>query len=162
MACFSLVLPYIVLSLIAHSLADMPHRLYLSDSRSDPDVRTQDGFFCGHHRPRGLHYRKHEVFTGIPYVSASGNRDVAIKYAKTTVLGFQLYYVYHIRTKGLTPGVVQSIAAKYEEKGLTYPYPDEDEYAVTGCVPWKQVKGITCAYPGFLPAYSPKWTLCFS
>ncbi|EHA52849.1 hypothetical protein MGG_05127 [Pyricularia oryzae 70-15] len=135
MVCCSLLLTCILLSLIQYTSAAIPPKLYLSDSRDDTNVRTQNGFYCGH-QPKGMHYHEHDVLAGTPYVSASGNKNVAIKYAKTTVVGFKLYYVYHVRTKGLAPGVIQSVAARYEAQNREYPYPDEDEYAVTGCVPW--------------------------
>ncbi|TLD14078.1 uncharacterized protein PgNI_02858 [Pyricularia grisea] len=159
MAYFLLFVPYIFLSIIGRTLADIPPKIYLSDIRSDTEVSTQNGFYCWGHQPKGLHYHQHDVFTEVPYVSASGKRKVAIEYAKTTINGFKLYYVYHIRTEGLAPGVIQSIAAKYKDKNLKYPYPDEDEYAVTGCVPWENVTGVTSAYPGLKPAWNPKWCL---
>ncbi|TLD31557.1 hypothetical protein PspLS_02205 [Pyricularia sp. CBS 133598] len=136
MISFSLLFNCILLSLIQYTSADIPPKIYLSDSRNEYLVGQQKGFFCRGYQPKGTHYHEHEVLRGISYVSASSKKNIAIKHAKKTVVNFNLYYVYHIRTEGLTPGVIQSVAAMYRDQNLEYPYPDEDEYAVTGCVPW--------------------------
>lgn len=160
---FSFVYILTLLSPLGHSLSTFPDRVYRGDLRGPKEI-MRNHFLPVDYATQRYHYHNIRSLTkyGIDYASASRFKEVAAKYAKKQAEAVKgrprkKFYIYKINPKGINPSALQSVAFLYDLDGQTERYPKEEEWVITGKIPWENIEGWTIVFPNDFRVYVPRW-----